>query len=195
MFWFAAHAGARRSEMLRTLKDDIDLEAGTVLIREKKRRRDVDESTRRVPLSDALRERLRKWLAVHPGSPYLFCQSGVIRRSKKRSKTTGHMGEKTRASTQKGRQAGIKNRQESPPGQLSRTEASDHFNRTLEGTKWENLTGWHCFRHSFASNCAASGVDQRLIDAWIGHTTEEMRRRYRHLIPSVEQAAIKSVFG
>jgi site-specific recombinase XerD len=75
MFWFAAHAGARRSELLRVQKDDIDLEAGTVLVREKKRRRDVRESTRRVPLSDALKERLRKWLTDHPGGPYLFCHS------------------------------------------------------------------------------------------------------------------------
>ena len=36
--------------------------------------------------------------------------------------------------------------------------------------------------------------DQRLIDEWVGHTTEEMRRRYRHLIPSLEQQAIRSVF-
>ena len=86
-------------------------------------------------------------------------------------------------------------RPQQPPGQLSRTEASNHFNHTLAGTKWEHLTGWHVFRHSFASNCAAAGIDQRLIDSWLGHTTEEMRRRYRHLIPSVEQAAIKTVFG
>src|SRR3712207_8603670 len=58
-----------------------------------------------------------------------------------------------------------------------------------------HLTGYHVLRHSFVSNCAAAGVDQRLIDAWVGHTTEEMRRRYRHLIPSVEQQAIRSVFG
>jgi hypothetical protein len=45
------------------------------------------------------------------------------------------------------------------------------------------------------SNCAAAGVDQRLLDSWVGHTTEEMRRRYRHLIPSIEQQAIKQVFG
>jgi integrase len=195
MFWFTAHTGARRSEMLRALKDDVDLEAGTVLIREKKRRRDVKESTRRVPLSDALRECLRQWLVRHPGGPYLFCHAGVVARSKKRSRTTGHQGEKTRASTLKGRRASVKERPELPAGQLSRTEASDHFRRTLAGTKWQHLPGWHCLRHSFVSNCAAAGVDQRLIDAWVGHTTEDMRRRYRHLIPGVEQQAMKSVFG
>jgi hypothetical protein len=38
-------------------------------------------------------------------------------------------------------------------------------------------------------------VDQRLIDAWVGHTTEEMRRRYRHLLPNQERQAIQTVFG
>jgi integrase len=195
MFWFAAHTGARRSEMLRALKEDVDLQGGTVLIREKKRRHDVQESTRRVPLSDGLRKRLRCWMAEHPNTPYLFCHAGVVARSRKRSRTTGHKSQKTRPTSGKARKAGIMNRPEQLPGQLSRTEASDHFNRTLAETKWQHLPGWHCLRHSFVSNCAAAGVDQRLIDAWVGHTTEEMRRRYRHLIPGVEQQAIKSVFG
>jgi integrase len=195
MFCFCAHTGARRSEMLRARVTDIDLEAGTALIREKKRRRSVKESTRRVPLSPFLRDALKDWLAVHPGGTFLFCHSGVVGRSKKRSRTTGHKGDKTRASTKSGRLATVQERETPAESALTRTEASDHFNRTLAGTEWENLTGWHALRHSFVSNCAAAGVDQRLIDAWAGHTTEDMRRRYRHLIPSVEQQAIKQVFG
>src|SRR5205085_11832995 len=30
---------------------------------------------------------------------------------------------------------------------------------------------------------ASRGVDQRLIDGWVGHQTEEQRKRYRHLLP------------
>ena len=41
--------------------------------------------------------------------------------------------------------------------------------------------GFHTYRHSFASNLAARGVDQRIIDEWMGHQTEAMRKRYRHL--------------
>jgi integrase len=55
------------------------------------------------------------------------------------------------------------------------------------------LRGWHIFRHSFASNCAARGLDQRLIDVWMGHQTEEMRKRYRHLIADQERQAIRLV--
>jgi hypothetical protein len=35
----------------------------------------------------------------------------------------------------------------------------------------------------------------RLIDHWVGHSTDAMRRRYSHLLPAVSQAAILSVFG
>jgi hypothetical protein len=65
----------------------------------------------------------------------------------------------------------------------------------VDGSKWEKLLGWHVHRQSYASNCAAKGIDQRLIDEWMGHQTEEMRKRYRHLIPSTQKDAIRSVFG
>ena len=78
---------------------------------------------------------------------------------------------------------------------ITKDEAHDHFQRTLGCGKWKVLRGWHVLRHSFISNCAAKGVDQRLIDDWVGHTTEEMRKRYRHLVPSVEKKAIRAVFG
>lgn len=74
-------------------------------------------------------------------------------------------------------------------------QAHYHLEKTLEKTEWKIIRGFHVFRHSFASNLAAAGVDQRVIDEFMGHQTEEMRRRYRHLFPAVRQAAIASVFG
>lgn len=78
---------------------------------------------------------------------------------------------------------------------VTATKASDHLKRTLAGTAWEQIRGWHVFRHSFISNCAASGIDQRMIDAWSGHQTEEMRRRYTHLFPDSQRSAMDAVFG
>ena len=40
-----------------------------------------------------------------------------------------------------------------------------------------------------------SNIDQRIIDEWTGHQTEEMRKRYRHLFPHQQQTAIRLVFG
>ena len=65
----------------------------------------------------------------------------------------------------------------------------------LKDSRWSVLKGWHVLRHSFISSLASRGIDQRLIDEWVGHQTEAMRRRYRHLTPDVQQQAIRSVFG
>lgn len=81
-----------------------------------------------------------------------------------------------------------------PDTAISVQMAAHHFRWALEDSKWANLRGWHVFRHSFASNCAAKGIDQRLIDSWMGHQTEQMRERYRHLFPEQEQKAMAALF-
>jgi integrase len=194
MVCFGAYTGARRSEMMRAQINDLDLAGQTVLLREKKRKRGA-RTHRRVPLTPFLCGVLKDWLAAHSGSPNLFCLARVVERSKKRSRTTGHLGEKARPSSEKGRKATVRQRDEQPPAPLTQKEAHDHFKRTLAGSKWEVLKGWHVLRHSFISACASKGTDQRLIDEWTGHSTEEQRKRYRHLWPSTQQQAILNVFG
>jgi len=78
---------------------------------------------------------------------------------------------------------------------LKQTFTTKTFRRALVGTDWVQLRGFHVFRHSFASNLAAKAVDQRVIDEFMGHQTEAMRRRYRHLFPDQRQKAIQSVFA
>ena len=167
LFCFAAYTGARRAEMLRVLVTDVDFEGQMVLIREKKRTRGK-MTNRRVAMSPFLAGVLKEWLAVHPGGQYLFSQAAVVVRSK--TKRTG-------------------------PTPITPDEAHDHFKRTLAETKWKVIRGYHIFRHSFISLCASRGVDQRLIDEWTGHATDEQRKRYRHLFPTTQREAILSVFG
>ena len=167
MLCFAAHTGARRSELLRAEVGDVDLVGETVLVRERKRVRGK-RTTRRVPLSPFLGEVLKGWLANHPGGSLLFCQSVRVARSRK---------------------------DRSKPAPLTPCEAHHHFRRVLKKSPWKVLRGYHVLRHSFISACVMKGTDQRLIDTWVGHTTEEQRRRYTHLYPAVEQRAIRSVFG
>ena len=78
---------------------------------------------------------------------------------------------------------------------VTRDELHNHFQRPLKGSKWEVLHGWHALRHSFCSNCAAAGVEQRLINDWVGHQTAAMVRLYRHLFPNKQRQAIQNVFG
>jgi integrase len=194
LFCLVAHTGARRSEALRGLASDVDFEAMTVLVREKKRSR-KQRTTRRVPLTPFLAHVLQEWLAVHPGGAALFCQAGEVARSKKRSRTTGHRSQGDRPTSLKGRLATVRRRNLPTAGALTKDEAHDHLKRTLAGSRWEVVKGFHVLRHSFISACASKGVDQRLIDEWTGHSTEEQRRRYRHLYPTTQQAAIQGVFS
>ena len=167
MVVFAAHTGARRSEILRSQIDDFDFAVRTVLIREKKRNHEKSLTYRRVRMSDLLLKTMQEWFAQHPGGQHTICEPVRILRGKTRT-------------------VGVA---------LTRSEAHDHLKRTLGTTKWAKIRGFHVFRHSFASNLAAAGVDQRMIDEWMGHQTEEMRKRYRHLFPDQQQKAIDSVFG
>lgn len=165
MFCFAAHTGAMRSEMLRALVSDVDLEGGMVLVREKKRVKGV-RSTRRVPLTAPLRQTPAGYLEDHPGTTNLFNQPPNVAYSRQKSQT------------------------HTP---VSVNQVRDHFVRVLAGSKWSVIRGWHCLRHSFISSCVAQGIDQRVLDKWVGHTSD-IRDRYIHLVPSNEQQAIQGVF-
>lgn len=142
-----------------------DIGDQSITIRERKRVRGK-QSTRRVPMSAVLREAMEEWLRYHPGGKHTFCQRDVFRSKNRRRE----------------------------PRPVTPNEANDHFKRSLRGTRWEQLRGWHVFRHSFCSNCAMKEVDQRVIDAWVGHTTDAMRRRYRHLFPNAELQELNKVF-
>lgn len=167
MFVIAAHTGARRSEILRSELDDFDLSSRTILLREKKKSRKLATTFRRVPMTDSLLDVSKNWREIHPGGRLMFpCSVLPIANGR---------GELARP--------------------LSGSQATGHFKQTVKDSKWENVRGFHVFRHSFASNCAAAGLDQRMIDEWMGHQTDEMRRRYRHLFPEQQRTAIDSVFG
>ncbi|MDR3620915.1 MAG: tyrosine-type recombinase/integrase [Paludisphaera borealis] len=190
----AAYTGARRSELLRVRIADVDFEGSVLTIREKKRSHS-ERTTRRVPLSSNLASVLKEWIADHPGGPWLFCQAGEVERSKKRSRTTRHQSGDGRAKTLGERMKSVRNREGAAVTQLTKDEASDHFKRALADSPWSVVRGFHTLRHSFISACASRGVDQRLIQEWVGHLTAEVHKRYSHLYPSVQSEAIKSVFG
>lgn len=160
----AAHTGMRRSELMRAEIDDFDLCMKTVHVREKKRVRGRI-TTRVVPLSELLCHTLRDWFEKHPGGQVAFCLGPDVSRSRK-------VG----------------------PRPITADEANHHFKHVFQNSKWSVLRGWHVFRHSFASNCALKGLDQRMINEWMGHQTEAMVRRYWHLFPDQQQGAVNSVF-
>jgi integrase len=73
--------------------------------------------------------------------------------------------------------------------------AYEQFRKLVKSSKWDVLRGWHVLRHSFISICAGEGVDQRVLQGWVGHLSSNTHRRYTHLIPSKEQQIMSRVFG
>jgi site-specific recombinase XerD len=49
---------------------------------------------------------------------------------------------------------------------------------------------WYCLRHMFASRLAMAGVDLLTISELMGHKTIQMTKRYAHLAPAHNQAAV-----
>ncbi|HEX4132890.1 MAG TPA: tyrosine-type recombinase/integrase [Pirellulales bacterium] len=148
----AAHAGVRRSELLRVTAQDVNLAERIITVHEKKKARGR-RTTRSVPISDLLHDAL---LPLMDGRKYLFGD-----------------GQKP----------------------LSANHAKLTFRRVFRKSKWSVVRGFHVFRHSFISILASKNIDQRIIDDFVGHQTEEQRRRYRHLFPQVTRAAIAQAFG
>lgn len=162
-----AHTGIRLSEGIRSRREDIDLESGNILVREKKRSRTRAITFRRVELTVDAQAALAQWLAREQGGANTFARPWDSRRLC----------------------------EPGPPQPLDPDTAHDHFKLSFKGSKWAHVRGFHVFRHSFASNLAAAGVDQRIIDEWMGHQTDEMRCRYRHLLPETKKAAIAKLFA
>jgi integrase len=167
MVLMAAHTGARRSELCRSREVDVDFKAATLLVREKKRTKGK-RTTRLVPLTPQLKAVLQKWFDEKKPSPFTFPADHQVMRA---------------------------HRPRFEEGCVSPDQASHHLDHVLKGTRWEKIRGWHIFRHSFISNCASAAVDQRMIDSWVGHQTDAMRRRYTHLLPHAQHAAIAGVFA
>jgi len=89
MFVFTAHTGARRSEILRSQVDGIDLMGQTLTFHEKKRVRGRF-TTRTVPISPVLHEVLYQWLSTHSGVGPLFSLGLDIQRTKKNELSPSH---------------------------------------------------------------------------------------------------------
>lgn len=155
-FVYTAYTGARRGEIRRSLIDDFDFEAGQIKIRESKRRKNMAQTFRFVPLHPKLREVMEEWFRNHPGGLHTITLPLKMPRRKPRTSFR----------------------------EMTADEAHHHFKQPLRNSKWKVVRGFHVLRHSFGSNLARSGrVPRDVIANWMGHTTEEMMALYQHLFP------------
>lgn len=156
-----AYTGMRRGEVLRLRWDDLDFDRDNIVARSTKQSRKQTETQRDIDLHPELRAVLLDWRKTRPKGQFLVCDPGIA-------------------------------------APLMPQVANTRFWQPLRGTHWcldsrkkSFKIGFHTYRHSFASNLAARGVDQRIIDSWMGHQTEKMRKRYRHLFPSSRRSAME----
>lgn len=162
LVFFVAHTSVRLSEAIRSQVADIDLVGGTVMVREKKRSRTRAITYRRVNLTPQLRAVLKAWLAVHPGGQHTSANQRICIRIPRMPRRFHSLS----------------------------TWLANTWRSRCGAVNGQRFAAFTFFRHSFASNLASQGVDQRIIDAWMGHQTEEMRERYRHLAPETMGEAI-----
>ncbi len=160
MFAFAAYTGARRSEICRSLIDDFKFDDELVVIRERKRRKDLAASTRQVPMHPKLKTIILDWFKTHPGGQYTIVAPLTMPRRKPRTEFS----------------------------MLTREEAHHHFKETVAESEWSMIRGFHVLRHSFGAICTRAGIPVNVIAKWMGHTTDEMMKLYQHLFPQDEQA-------
>jgi len=157
-----AYTGMRRGEVLRLTWLDVDLDNGYITARSRKQSRSRRETIRRIDLHAELKADLLDWRTKRPRGQFVICDPKTLQ-------------------------------------PISKDLANRLFWQPMRGTDWHLegsrncfKIGYHSYRHSFASNLAAAGVDQRIIDEWMGHQTEAMRKRYRHLFPKNKRSAIES---
>ncbi len=157
-----AYTGMRRGEVLRLRWLDVELDEGFLTARSRKQSRSKSETVRRIDLHPELKQELTSWRKRRPKGQFVICDARTLE-------------------------------------PLTNDRANRCFWVPMNGTEWcldkkrhWYKVGFHSYRHSFASNLAALGVDQRVIDEWMGHQTEAMRKRYRHLYPKTRRSAIES---
>ncbi len=157
-----AYTGMRRGEVLRLQWVDVDLAEEFIYARSRKQSRSKRETVRRIDMHQELKTDLLEWNQRRPRGQYVISDASTFE-----------------------------------PINNDRSnrvfwQAMRHTEWCLNNTKDWFKIGFHTYRHSFASNLAANNVDQRIIDEFMGHSTEAMRRRYRHLFPKQRRSAIES---
>ncbi len=163
-----AYTGMRRGEARRLRWADVDLARRRVTVRSLKQSRSEAETFREVDLHPDLAAALTEYRVSRPRGQFVLSRLGA-------------------------------------PGPLTVAEIAHHYRQPLRGTRWEREIGGgrrrvvvrpHLMRHSFASCLAAAGVDQRVIDRFVGHVTAAMARHYQHVAPAARRSAVERLgFG
>ncbi len=78
-------------------------------------------------------------------------------------------------------------------GPISRTSVQSAFVRARTQSGVHKRAHVHTLRHSYATHLLEDGVNLRLIQVYLGHTSARTTQLYTHLTPEVHQTAIDPI--
>jgi integrase len=148
---FAAYTSARRSEIVRVRRRDIDFERGVVRLTIKKGRGDKPFRYLDFPIHSDLKPLLAEHMDEHKGESLFTSDDDHL--------TDSGFDEKEERS--------------------KASSLGNQLKDALVGTEFELCSGWHIYRHSFISAVGEFLTPAQGMQL-VGHHTESVHLRYRH---------------
>ena len=76
---------------------------------------------------------------------------------------------------------------------MSRSSVQSAFVRALRQSGVHKRAHVHTLRHSYATHLLEAGVNLRLIQVYLGHTSARTTQVYTHLTPEARQTAVDPI--